>query len=81
MTLVLQSAWLGIKHAIHVKLGHFVKQCRSGKKVSSVELSIDRSVDRYQFTFSCKSWRPTFNGGKLENIVGGVLQATLVDSG
>ena len=62
-------------------VGHFAKQCRSRKKVNSVESSADKNVDRYQSAFSCKSWRPTFNHDKLEIIVGGVPLAMLVDSG
>ena len=47
-TLVTQSAQLGIKHAIHVMVGHAPKNVNL---VSSIESSAGRSVESYRSHF------------------------------
>ena len=48
MTLLIQNAQLGIKHAIHVMVGHAAKNVNL---LNSIELSADRSVERYRSHF------------------------------
>ena len=62
-------------------VGHYAKQCRSKRKVNSVESSADNNVESNQSAFTCKSSKPRFSMEKLEIKVGGIPLDMLVDSG